>query len=418
MSKIQLFVAACLMSAFSAIALAQPSYDVVIVNGIVKDGTSKRILANVSVSIDGAAIGTVSNDDGEFSLKIPSPLVSGQLKAQQLGYRDYLIPIEKLVGNDVVTIYMIPEATLLKGAIVRSGYPREIVEHAIQSIQHNYSSVNSLSTAFYRETMQKGRRYIGVSEAVMDVFKTPYRFRNSQGERVRILKGRRLVSQNVRDTLSVKILGGPTLPVNLDFVKNGDLLFSERDLDYYEFTMAGNAIVGGRLQFVIGFAPRVEVDYALYEGTLYIDQESLAFTKAVFSLDMSDKGKASDAILRKKPVGLRFNPSELTFVVTYKLEGGVFHLNYVKAQSRFKCDWKRRLFSSDYTITSEMVMVDRMDNPAEGIARKSAFGSNDAFYDKVDEYWDEDYWKDYNIIELTESLENAISKLRKRNASL
>lgn len=32
----------------------------------------------------------------------------------------------------------------------------------------------------------------------------------------------------------------------------------------------------------------------------------------------------------------------------------------------------------------------------------------------VKEYWNEDYWKDYNIIEPTESLENAVKKLRKQ----
>ena len=39
----------------------------------------------------------------------------------------------------------------------------------------------------------------------------------------------------------------------------------------------------------------------------------------------------------------------------------------------------------------------------------------DAFYDKVDEYWSEDFWDSYNIIEPTESLENAVHKLKKQS---
>ncbi len=36
----------------------------------------------------------------------------------------------------------------------------------------------------------------------------------------------------------------------------------------------------------------------------------------------------------------------------------------------------------------------------------------------VDEYWDEDYWSDYNIIEPTESLENAVEKLKRTGKKL
>ena len=37
-----------------------------------------------------------------------------------------------------------------------------------------------------------------------------------------------------------------------------------------------------------------------------------------FSLSMDNKVKAVQAILAKKPYGLRFKPQELSFLVTYK----------------------------------------------------------------------------------------------------
>lgn len=73
-----------------------------------------------------------------------------------------------------------------------------------------------------------------------------------------------------------------------------------------------------------------------------------------------------------------------------------------------------RLFSSSYTARSEMVVVEREEYPERVIARRDAFKSKQIFYDVVKEYWNEDYWKDYNIIEPTESLENAVKKLRKQ----
>ena len=48
------------------------------------------------------------------------------------------------------------------------------MEEAIKKIPENYSKKTNMLTGFYRETAQKGRRYINISEAVIDVYKTPY----------------------------------------------------------------------------------------------------------------------------------------------------------------------------------------------------------------------------------------------------
>ena len=47
------------------------------------------------------------------------------------------------------------------------------------------------------------------------------------------------------------------------------------------------------------------------------------------------------------------------------------------------------------------------------IERKDAFRSSETLADKTQAYFDPDFWKDYNIIEPTESLENAIGRLKK-----
>lgn len=405
----------------ASLSVAQKTADAsfVTISGTVKDKDSKKSLGNVSISLDASHIATVSNNDGTFSLTIPMTSANGKIKAEQLGYFSRTISLSDLPANGKdITILMTSSAKMLKEVVVRSGKPDEIVAEALKKIPVNYSHDKNLFTAFYRETVQKGKRYIGVSEAIVDVFKTPYTHRMNNGERVQIKKGRRLISQNNRDTLSVKIVGGPTLPVIIDFVKNRDFLFGYDDLAYYNFKMEKPVSIDDRMQYVIRFTPKVKLDYALCHGLLYIDQETLSFSKAEFELDMSDRSKATNAILRKKPHGLHFKPQEVAFTVTYRLEDGVSYLNYIKTNTRFKCDWKRRLFSSGYTTCAEMVMVDRIDNPAEGISRKLAFGNNDIFYDAVTDYWDADFWKGYNIIEPTESLDKAVIKLKKNNATV
>lgn len=388
-------------------------------SGTIRDSGSSKKLESVSITLVGTNIATVSNADGFFSIKIPTGCKGGNLRVEQLGYHSRLLSVDSLRainGNKVIAL--VSSAKMLKEVVVRSGKPEEIVAEALRKIPLNYSPDKSLFTAFYRETVQKGKRYIGVSEAMVDVLKSPYSRRDIYGERVRINKGRKLISQSRHDTISVKLVGGPTLPLILDFVKNGDTLFDEDYRVCYSFKMDQPISLDDRMQYVIRFEPKIKTNYALCHGILYIDQESLSFTKAEFELDMSDKNKATAALLRKKPRGLHFKPQEVAFTVTYKFVDGTSYLNYIHAKSRFKCDWKRRLFSSGYTTDAEMVMVDRLDNPQEGISRKMAFGNNDIFDDKVSEYWDGDFWQRYNIIEPTESLEKAVGKLLKHNSQV
>lgn len=397
-----------------AFAEAMPADSLVVVSGVVKEMKHRKKLAGVAISVPGSNIATVSNADGEFTIKIPQALVGEGIKAEHLGYVSSIVDGKRLQGGATdITVWLNPSVTTLAEVMVYGAEPRALVESAILKIPQNYSSSQNLFSAFYRETIQKGKRYIGVSEAIVNVSKKPYRYRSTAGDRVQVVKGRRLVSQRSSDTLAVKIVGGPTMPVILDVVKNEDALFSLPELDYYEFTMEPMTSIDDRLQFVVSFRPKVKVAYALNKGTIYIDQENLAFTRLEYSLDLSDKNKATQAILYKKPRGLRFNPQEVSFTVTYKYQDGVSYLNYIRSKARFKCDWKRRLFSSGYTAYAEMVMVDREDNPQEGISRKEAFGRSDIFSDMVENFSDPDFWSDYNIIEPTQSLEKAVTKLRK-----
>ena len=386
-----------------------------LVTGIVKDKETRQALANVNVSVQGSNVGTVTNADGVFSLKVSQEELGRGVHVSHIGYQNLFLPADALTSSSKrPTIWLTPTAFSLDMVNVYGGDPMELVEKALRKIPQNYADHDHLFSAFYRETIQKGRRYIGISEAVANVYKTPYKRQDVNFDRVQVLKGRRLESQKRSDTLAVKIVGGPTIPVYLDVVKNGDEFFGPDMIHCYHYTMLIPVSIDDRMQYAIRFEPRVTLEYALYRGTLYIDQESLAITRAEFELDMSDKEKATQFVLKRKPSGLRFNLQGVSFLVTYRQQDGKTYLNYLRNTVRFKCDWKKRLFASTYTTSTEMVMVDREEQPEEGIKSRDSFKQGEIFYDKVDEYWNEDFWKDYNIIEPTESLESAVKKLKKQ----
>lgn len=387
-----------------------------VISGVVKNKENRKELGNVNVTVVGSNVGTVTNADGVFTLKVSELEIVKGIAISHIGFLNTKLSVEELKEQaDNLVIWLVPSTLMLQEVNVYGGSPRELVEKAMSKISQNYADKDNMYQAFYRETVQKGRRYIGVAEAVMHVYKSEYRFRDVIRDRSQLIRGRRLVSQRAKDTLSVKLAGGPATPVYLDIVKNGDDLLSVKTLDYYDFFLEKPASLDNRMQYVVSFFPRASLSYALYIGRFYIDQETLSFTRIEFEMDLSDKSKATNTILQKKPLSLRFRPLEVSYLVTYRQQNGKTYLNYIRNNVRFKCDWKKKLFSSTYTTTSEVVMVDRDDTPAGNIKSRNSFKHYHVFDDVVDEYWDLDYWKDYNIIEPTESLEQAVNKLRKRN---
>ena len=383
------------------------------VNGVVRDRNTKKAIEYVNVSAVGTNVGTITNEDGEFALKINNSLNVKEIQLSCLGYFNALITINRS-DTEVKTFYLSPETIALSEVLVFSWRnPRDLVKAAIDKVEDNYSMKSEMLTGFYRETVQKRRSYITISEAVIEIFKTAYDLPPDR-DQVKVLKGRKLMSPKMSDTLSVKFLGGPNLGVFLDIVKNPDVLLDHNMLQYYAFKMLDATSIDDRLQFVVEFEPQMITEYPLYSGTLYIDRETLSFTRAEFKMDMRDKQKVTNTILKNKPLGLRFTPEDVSYIVTYKQQGDKTYLNYIRNELKFKCDWKRRLFATNYEVTAESVITDRNDEHVTRIPNRETFSLRQSLSQEVEYYQDENFWSFYNIIEPTESLENAVNRLKKQ----
>lgn len=392
---------------------AQQLKDFYTVRGVVKDKQTNRTLEYATISVSGTNVGTIANTNGEFAIKIKRDLNAKSIEVSHIGYSTSKMEVN---GSDIdnIVIALTPKPNLLDEVTVLAMDAQKLVERAIANIEKNYSSNSNMLTGFYRETIKKRRSYINVSEAVVEIYKTPYA-EGLDKDLVQIYKGRKLISPKPDDTLMVKLLGGPNLSIYLDVVKNPDLMLNPETLSHYKFSMSESVTIEDRPHYVVSFKPQVILPYALHYGKLYIDRETLTFSRAEFSVSMDDRNKATQAILRKKPFSMRFRPEEISFLVNYKLRDGKSHLNYVRSEVRFKCDWKRRLFSTNYTIVSETVITGGRAETAARIPFRLAFKESQSLSDRVNNFFDKDFWEDYNIIEPEESLEYAVNRLKKEN---
>ena len=166
-----------------------------LLTGIVKDKETRRELGNVNISVNGTNIGTVSNAEGEFSLKTSGTEAEKGITFSHLGYLNTHLQLKDLEEEKMNTVWMEPSPLSLHEVNVFGGNPLELVMKALRNISSNYADADNLFSVFYRETVQKGQRFIGISEAVMDVYKTDYKVRDVYQDRVQVQKGRRLASQ-------------------------------------------------------------------------------------------------------------------------------------------------------------------------------------------------------------------------------
>lgn len=399
-----------LTTAFLLLALAIKAQTVI--SGKVTD-LNGQPLAHVSVMVEGTEVQTVTNEDGQFTLKMHEQ--PHRLRLSHIGYKTRHIALEQGV-TEQLRIRMQSNTIELSEVLVSVNDPLSILKAAMARIEKNYPNEPELMRCFYRETARRGSRFISVAEAVTEMYKSDYYY-GPERDAVAILKGRRLMSMKARDTLGVKVQGGPVLPLMVDLAKNREYVLNEENIAHYKLSMEVPVKIADRAQYVINMEPEGIQFYPIMKGRVFIDQETLTFTRAELQLDMRDWRAASDYMLVHKPFGLRFRPRELTMTIVYNTdEQGIAHMSYVRNEMRFNCDWKRRLFASPFTTVCEMVVTDRQQK-GDGVKRprgRSSFGLRDRFYDKVEYFDDPDFWADYNIIEPTESLENAIDKLKKR----
>lgn len=388
--------------------LAQSAF--VTITGLLKDAASGDKISYATISVPNTGIGTVSNSEGEFTLKVNASLHAEYFEVSHLSYSTASFLIREAIGTEK-TFYLEVRPVQLKEIPVTPKDARGIVEMAMKNIRKNYSETPNMMTGFYREYIMQRRDYLSISEAVIDIYKAPYQ--SIQNDQVRIFKSRKASHVKKADTLLVQLQGGPNVLMWLDIVKNTDLSIALDDLDNYRFEFGPLVNIDDQLHWVISFEPGRISDEPLYFGKLYISNENMGISRAEFSLDLSDETRAAQAFVRKKPMGMVFYPTATSYLVTYKDQKGKYYLNYVRVDLKFRCDWKRKLFKNYYTVMSEMAITDRREDKIEKFANQDVFRPSMIFVEKVDDFTDVDFWGEHNIIEPESSIENAIQKLSK-----
>lgn len=388
--------------------------DYITLKGKVVDAETGEALVFATVAVSESNVAIVTNIDGEFTLKIANELASKNLEVSYLGYKNKLVSISSMRDNGYKNLISMETAPIpIKEVIVKPLDPELIIENAIYKIGKNYENIPNLMTAFYRETIRKNRTYVSIGEAAVEVFKAPYTS-DLRFDAARLYKGRKSTDVARMDTVLFKLQGGITNALDLDLVKNTELILTIDAMKYYDYSLKSVIEIDGKPHYEIGFHQKPNVDIPLFVGSLFIEVESGAITEAEFGLNLEDKAAATSIFVRKKPIGMEVTPDLVTYRTKFREQDGKWYFSYSRAEVKFKVNWKKRLFNTYYTTMSEMAITDRTDQEVIKFAGKERLRYSDVFSEKVSDFTDPEFWGDYNVIEPDQSIESAIRRLSRK----
>ncbi len=380
--------------------------------GYVLDQGNNSPLTSASVSLINTNISIVTNDEGEFLIKVPKHINDGSLQVSYLGYQDKIVPLLDFKDN-TLNIKLKPSVIELSEISIKLRDAEALVREVLKKKGSNYLNDNTIMTAFYRETIKKRRSYVSLSEAVIDLYKNPYE--SSKTDLIKLHKARKNANYKKLDTLTLKLQGGPTSTLYIDVMKNPEILFTEDMADVYEFSYDKSTQINGRHIYVVKFKQRQTISEPLYYGKLYIDSETLAMTKAVYSLNMENKDEVSKMFVRKKPRQARVYPTLASYSIDYRQKDGKWYYSYGSIDLAVKIKWKKKLFNSTYKLNVEMAITDwKKNTDNETIKAKDRLKSSVVLSDKAAGFSDPIFWGEYNVIEPEKPIESAIKKIQKQ----
>jgi CubicO group peptidase (beta-lactamase class C family) len=368
------------------------------INGKVRDYNNNP-LAYASISISTKGIGTISNNSGVFSIKVPANSDKDSLFISFLGYESRAFKISEInLSNDLI-VKLIKKEVVLQEVIVKPIDPVELIRSAIAKIPENYYTQPHILNGFYRVDTKKGDQHVMLSEAVFDIYNAGYA--STKSNQLRLLKMRAIQDEQASHGIDLGLKPKNIFAYDIirEIAKSD--LFSKAGLKDHQFKLQRIINYNGIEAYEIGFDQKDGLKKSLYKGKIYLETHNLAFIaveqfrspKGISYAQYGDAG--TRAIL--KLVGLNIDIRKDDITVKYNKYGDKWVLSNVRNYNvlNFKSNRAYYDFTGDilvdYVITGIDTAVTKEFSASETLG-------NNKFIEFQNTGNEKDFWKEYNII--------------------
>ncbi len=374
--------------------------------GTLIDRMSGEPIIYGTISVSNHPNGTVTNQNGSFKLTLPDSLLTSNIRFSHIGYITREIGAA-LLAEGHINFYMDQKVIPLQEIVVRVVDPLRTIREMMLRRNQNYSHEPVYLTAFYREGVEY-KNSMTLSEAVFKIYKTGY-VSSAGSEQVKMLKMRRIVNPDDKDTLVAKIKSSISSCLLLDLVKNPPEFLLQENQPQYVYTHTDITTIEDRRVYVISFTQSELITDPLYCGELYIDAENFSLLKIRFEINPVYVRKTSDDLIVRKSKNFDIAAERVVYEVTYKPWNGIYYINHIRGDLNFKVRKRGRLFSSELHVWFEMVNCNTETQDVRRFTNEERISTRDIFSETTFIY-DKDFWGNLNVILPEEKLKEVIKQ--------
>lgn len=378
------------------------------ISGVILEKIAKTPIPYCSVSLEGTGIGTVTNNNGRFMLRVPDTLHIEKLHISHIGYEPHRIPIA-FMENGPINIYLSPHIVSIQEVIVRLVNPLKIVKEVLEARSRLCLAEPSYFTTFYREGIERKNELLKLTEAVFKVYKQSYN-RPNFSDQVKLLKMRKITNNAVKDTVVLRMKAGVDASLILDLMKNVPDFLEIDDRNVYDYSKIDMTEVDSRMAHVISFEQKKGVTDPCYTGKLYIDAQNSALLGAQFEISPKYIAKAEELFVLKRARSVAVHPQRIIYNVSYREWNGKYYMNHARGDLYFKIKGKRQLFSTPMHIFFEMATCKIDTTNVVPFPRQDRLLTKQIFSEESFAY-DDKFWGNFNVILPEESISKNLSRI-------
>jgi hypothetical protein len=372
-------------------------------------------ISYVQISLKKSDIGTITNQNGEFELKIDSSAINDSLVIQHISFASKIICVKEFLKNQDSIINLELNTYLLDEVnIVSTDSLRIIVYKALKKIRRNYPNKIHYMSAYFRETtFDHSNKAKSLTEAAFDIQDKGI-LSSKSNLKIRINEMRRSNNSNTYSLFS-KLLDkyfGKSNEIYNTLEKNMIRFYFDKNninkttgslkrikQKHIIYTLEKQIQKKDRIIWCIHYENPKTINALFKEcGTLYINLNDYAIEKIKHSTVI-------DPELKNKP-----DFPELNLEIAYRKVDNKYYLSHIIEKGVHQ--------SKSMTLEEKLILINQLylrKTDFNRIRNKFAEKHTESLHDKEYRY-NESFWKNYNIIKkepISKKIVNDLEKNKK-----
>jgi hypothetical protein len=371
----------------------------VTISATVVDRETNEPLGFASVGLKSVAIGTISNDRGEFDFHMPAEYRNEVMVISMLGYKNFEAPVWSMTREHQV-IRMEKSPIILDEIVVSDTLTgQDILEIALSRIEQNYPMKPFLLDGFYRDVKKVGGTYISLLEAAVRIYDDHYaepRNKYKLRERVRLIEVRQSLGYESRFTTYFdqdNLLEDLLLHNNIRYrhFEDGEKVFSK-------MIREKNSFYDEHQTYVISY----NGDYYM---KLYIDTEDFSIIHFEF-----EQGFENDYLGKKRDMVSKF--AGIKKQIDFRRFRGKMYPSFISITSKINWyDLETNELRFETELFQQLLINKVTPDPQERIRSTEKMRNYGLQFQ--DRPYNKKFWDNYNVIKETPLNQQILQDLEK-----